>query len=136
MSRYDLSGYDGVLAFGDVLRRALPRAPRGREARLDLARGRRRARLPPGRASEPDLRATTLQDLVWIGNWGDGERTDELARVPPPKPVADARARSTTVHGVRYPLTAQQRALCDAGIHYAGYLPNHRAPADLRRLTA
>ena len=50
--RYDLPHYDGVLAFGDVHARPVPRARAGRSARVDVARGRRHARLPPAPDAE------------------------------------------------------------------------------------
>ncbi len=122
MAAYDLSGYDGVLAFGDVLRRIyLERAWTERAWTWHEAADTRvfhpAARPVPWRER---------QDLVWIGNWGDGERTNELTEflLRPSQTLG----LSTTVHGVRYP-PAAVRALFDAGIHYAGYLPNHRAPA-------
>jgi spore maturation protein CgeB len=64
-------------------------------------------------------------DLVWVGNWGDEERTAELHEflLEPVKAVS-LRAR---VHGVRYPEHAKA-ALQDAGIEYAGWLPNFKAP--------
>jgi spore maturation protein CgeB len=65
-------------------------------------------------------------DLVWIGNWGDGERTAELHEFLL-GPVARLGLRAQ-VYGVRYPADAQ-RALADAGIRYGGWRANHRAPA-------
>lgn len=118
MAAYDLSAYDGVLAFGEVIRRIY----------LDEGWGRRAwtwheaadtALFRPLNAVEPQ------RDLVWIGNWGDGERTEELHRFlldPVRRLGLDAR-----VHGVRYPDDAVT-ALGEAGIDYAGWLPNHRAP--------
>jgi spore maturation protein CgeB len=64
-------------------------------------------------------------DLVWIGNWGDGERTEELNEFLL-EPVHALRLRAR-VYGVRYPADAQQR-LSEAGIDYAGWLPNYEAP--------
>jgi spore maturation protein CgeB len=64
-------------------------------------------------------------DVVWIGNWGDDERTAELNTFLL-KPVKDLKLRAR-VHGVRYP-EAARTALKDAGIDYAGWLPNYEAP--------
>jgi spore maturation protein CgeB len=114
----NLSGYDGVLAFGKVLRDIYlangwtPRAFTWHEA-ADT----RVFRQLPGIAKEGDL--------GWIGNWGDGERTAELAEFLL-GPVRDL-GLSARVHGVRYPDSARH-ALLTAGIEYAGWLPNHLAP--------
>src|SRR3546814_14783960 len=51
-------------------------------------------------------------DLVWIGNWGDDERTAELqAYLLQPAAALGLRAR---IYGVRYP-EAARRAVADAG---------------------
>jgi spore maturation protein CgeB len=62
---------------------------------------------------------------VWIGNWGDDERTAELHEFLI-EPVAKLKLRAR-VYGVRYPTEAQS-ALAKAGIEYAGWLPNFEAP--------
>jgi spore maturation protein CgeB len=69
-------------------------------------------------------------DLVWIGNWGDDERTEELDEfllVP-----ARRLGLSGRVHGVRYPKAAR-RAVAESGLEYAGWLPNYRAPEAFSR---
>jgi spore maturation protein CgeB len=71
----------------------------------------------------PEIRKTG--DLVWIGNWGDDERGDEL-RSFLLGPIADL-GLSATIHGVRYP-DHILKALAELGIDYAGWLPNFRAP--------
>jgi spore maturation protein CgeB len=118
MSGYDLSGYDGVLAYGNVLKK------------LYLERGlTQRAwtwhEAADTRVFHPLPRETFEGDLVWIGNWGDNERSAELREflIQPVKTLG-LKAR---VYGVRYPDEAK-RALADAGIEYAGWLPNFEAP--------
>ena len=64
-------------------------------------------------------------DLVWIGNWGDDERTRELDEFLV-RPAAKLGLR-TIVHGVRYPAPVKA-ALARNGIHYAGWLPNDQTP--------
>jgi spore maturation protein CgeB len=123
MAAYDLRHYDGVLAFGSVIRdRYLslgwaPRAWTWHEA-ADV----RVFRPLPGREREGDL--------VWIGNWGDDERTAELREflLDPVRGLA-LRAR---VYGVRFPEHAR-RDLAAAGIDYGGWLPNYQAPAVFAR---
>ena len=60
---------------------------------------------------------------MWIGNWGDEERSRELREflVEPAK----ALGLRTSVYGVRYPRTAL--ATLD-GLDYGGWLANHRVP--------
>ena len=72
-------------------------------------------------------------DLVWIGNWGDGERSDEIRRyLMEPVRTLGLRAR---IHGVRYPADAI-RELAESGIDYAGWLPNYRVPEVFSRFKA
>jgi spore maturation protein CgeB len=72
-------------------------------------------------------------DLVWVGNWGDDERTAELHEFLL-KPV-QALGLKARIHGVRYPDHAK-KSLKDAGIEYAGWLPNFRAPEVFARFAA
>jgi spore maturation protein CgeB len=126
MAAYRLEHYDGVLAYGGVIRdlyRARGWAPRAwtwHEA-ADV----RVFRPLPGEAREGDL--------VWIGNWGDDERTAELQEfLLEPVRALGLKAR---VHGVRYPAEALGR-LARAGIEYAGWLPNYEAPRVFARFAA
>jgi spore maturation protein CgeB len=114
----DLDGFDGVLAFGEALCEAYRRHGWGRQVfrwheAADLHVFRPRPEQPCG------------CDLVWIGNWGDEERSAEL-RAFLIEPVA-ALGLTARVHGVRYPAEAQAE-LTAAGIDYAGYLANFRVP--------
>jgi spore maturation protein CgeB len=121
MARYDLSSYDGVLAFGATLRDLY--VERGWAQRAWVwheAADTRVFRPLPVHAA-----AGTQGDLVWIGNWGDGERTAELQEFL----IEPARALGlrATVHGVRYPDHAL-RLLDAAGIRYRSWLPNFEVP--------
>jgi spore maturation protein CgeB len=60
-----------------------------------------------------------------VGNWGDEERSAELAEFL----LGPVRALglSARVHGVRYPPEGRA-ALAAAGVEYAGWLPNFRVP--------
>lgn len=119
MKAYDLDGYDGVLAFGAVLAQMYRRRGWGRQVFVwhEAADVRHFAPLP-------DI--DTARDLVWIGNWGDAERTRELSEFLV-HPVA-ALKLTARVHGVRYPAGAEAR-LRRVGIDVAGYLPNVGVPA-------
>ena len=88
---------------------------------MDLSRGRRYQCLSSHGASKQN-------DLVWIGNWGDEERTQELMEFLV-EPAIDliASRRRVLVHGVRYPEEARN-TLQRSGIEYSGYLPNLSAP--------
>jgi spore maturation protein CgeB len=123
MARYDLRHYDGVLAFGKVLRELY--LARGWTARAwtwhEAADVRRFHPLPD---------VVREGDLVWIGNWGDEERSLELRRMLI-EPVAALGLRAR-VHGVRYPADALA-ALSAAGITYGGWLANFEVPAVFAR---
>jgi spore maturation protein CgeB len=75
-------------------------------------------------------RAPKETDLIWIGNWGDGERSLELQHYLI-EPVASLGLKAR-IYGVRYPELARER-LKENGIAYAGWLPNHRAPEAFAR---
>ncbi|MDX6805440.1 CgeB family protein [Terrihabitans rhizophilus] len=114
----DLDGYDGVLAFGEVLRELYLRRGWGRRVftwheAADVRLFHPRPEIEPER------------DLVWIGNWGDGERSEELRDflIEPVKRLG----LSGTVHGVRYPHDALA-ALADAGIDYRGWVASASVP--------
>ena len=123
MAAYDLSGYDGVLAFGDVLRdRYLQNGWAKQAWTWHEAADTRVFRPVAGKAREGDL--------VWVGNWGDDERTAELHEfLLGPAAALKLKAR---VHGVRYPDDARA-ALTAAGIGYAGWLANFDVPATFAR---
>lgn len=118
MSKYDFSQFDGALVFGEVIRKIyLEKKWVGKvwtwheAADADF--------FTPNRDTEKE------GDLVWIGNWGDNERTEELMEFLI-EPVKELGIKAK-VYGVRYPKTAQ-KALKEAGIEYGGYLPNYKVP--------
>jgi spore maturation protein CgeB len=118
MAAYELADYDGVLAFGDVIRDLYRQQGWSRRAwtwheAADLRR------------FHPIAGEPRAGDLVWIGNWGDDEREAELEEfLLGPVQALGLRAK---VHGVRYPERALAR-LRSAGIEYGGWLPNPAAP--------
>ncbi|RJP14332.1 MAG: glycosyltransferase [Candidatus Abyssobacteria bacterium SURF_5] len=118
MKKYELSHYDGVLAFGNKIRniylskRWIRRAWTWHEA-------------ADTRVFRPLPAERKTGDLVWIGNWGDGERTAELQKfLLRPVKALGLRAHA---YGVRYPRRAV-RLLRGAGIRYKGWLPNYMVP--------
>jgi spore maturation protein CgeB len=118
IARYDLSGYDGVLAFGAVVRELYLRNGWARHAWTWHEAADTRVFHP--------IAAKKEYDLVWIGNWGDDERTEELHEFLV-GPVRELRLKAR-VQGVRYPRSAIA-ALQDAGIEYGGWVPNYDVPA-------
>lgn len=120
LARLPLHQLDGVLVFGESLRRLYARQfglkrlyVLHEAADVDLFR--------------PDPAQPQSWDMVWIGNWGDDERTQEMEEYLL-RPASRLRPRPVLVHGVRYPPEALQK-LDAAGIHYGGYLPNLQTPA-------
>jgi len=118
-----LKDYDCVLAFGEALRQRYLRAGWGHQvvtwheaADTHLFR------------PMPDVERT--KDLVWIGNWGDDERSAEIEAflVEP----AWRLKLTGTVRGVRYPPEALA-ALRLTRLHYGGWIANADAPAAFAR---
>jgi spore maturation protein CgeB len=120
---FDLSGYDGVLAFGEALSEVYRRWGWGGRVWTWHEAADIRLFHPP---DQEGARA----GLVWIGNWGDGERTEELERFL----FAPARATGLAldVYGVRYPDTARA-TLARYGARYHGWAPNAAAPGIFAR---
>ncbi|MFP4163286.1 MAG: glycosyltransferase [Chitinispirillaceae bacterium] len=118
MAVYDLSNYDGVLAFGEVVRKIymenswVENAYVWHEA-ADTA------------IFHPISSHAYSGDVVWIGNWGDEERSAELKEYLF-DPVRDLTLKCR-IHGVRYPEGALNE-LHKSGIRYGGWIPNYRVP--------
>jgi spore maturation protein CgeB len=118
MARYDFTNYDGALVFGEVI------------GDIYRANNWTNRVWTWHEAADPNifkpLPGTKKKgDLVWIGNWGDDERENELMEFLI-RPVKELGLKAK-VYGVRYPEKALA-ALKDAGISYGGYLPNYRVP--------
>ncbi|NJW52049.1 CgeB family protein [Salinimicrobium oceani] len=118
MKKFDFSHYDGALVFGEVIKKIYQEKNWVKNvwtwheaADADF--------FNPNRDEEKE------GDLVWIGNWGDGERTEELMEFLI-NPVKELGIKAK-VYGVRYPEKAK-KALADAGIEYGGWLPNYKVP--------
>ena len=146
--QFDLDGYDGILAFGETLAEVYRRWGWGdrvfawHEAAdtrlfrpsLPAAEGESRQRPGWGNATfadrdcghpTPTLPCGEGGGLVWIGNWGDGERSEQLETFlfrP-----AQAVGLPLDIYGVRYPGHALE-TLRSYGAAYRGWLPNAKAP--------
>ncbi|MBA3913923.1 MAG: glycosyltransferase, partial [Acidobacteriales bacterium] len=117
--RFPLSRFDGVLAFGKAIR-TIYRDGFGVQRVWTFHEAADVAHFHPTTAAKDT-------DVVWVGNWGDEERTRELQEFLI-DPAASLRDKKFAVHGVRYPEQAREQ-LAQAGIAYRGYLPNLSAPS-------
>jgi spore maturation protein CgeB len=116
---YDLDAYDGVLAFGETLSRVYEQLGwGGRVFTWHEAADTRRFHPPVDEGSRAGL--------VWIGNWGDGERSAELVDFLL-EPAREAQL-PLDIYGVRYPDEAK-RTLRQFGARYHGWLANAAAPS-------
>ena len=112
--------FDGVLAFGEALR-TLYRDRFGLDRVWTLHEAADTRIFKPLNSDHPDV-----QDVVWIGNWGDNERSAEI-RDFLLEPAQQLPVYKFAIYGVRYPDDGLQ-ALHNAGVRYGGYLPNLTAP--------
>ncbi|MFP4516577.1 MAG: glycosyltransferase [Desulfovibrionales bacterium] len=116
-SRYDISAYDGVLAFGRIVKD------------LYLQKGWAREAWVWHEAADVDtfypMKRSSAGDLVWIGNWGDDERSEELREFVL-EPVRSLALRAN-IHGVRYPETGLGW-IRTMGARYCGWIANHQVP--------
>jgi spore maturation protein CgeB len=118
MRAYDLGAYDGVLAFGAALARVYERWGWGDRVFVWHEAADMRRFHPPARESE-------REGLIWIGNWGDGERSEELVEFLL-QPARNA-SLPLDIYGVRYPDQAK-RTLQQYDARYRGWLANAAAP--------
>lgn len=126
MAKFDLSGYDGVLAFGEALAEVYRQWGWGDRVWTWHEAADIRRFHPPSIEVE-------RRGLVWIGNWGDGERSAEIESflLDP----ARAAGLPLTIHGVRYPDTALE-CLAGYGVDYQGWAANPRVPLIFARYMA
>lgn len=118
MKLYDLSNYDGVLAFGEKIKNLYLKNKWTDKAWTWHEAADTRIFLPLNRKKYAG-------DLVWIGNWGDEERSEEIKEFLI-EPVKQLKLKAS-VYGVQYPAEAIE-ILKDAGITYHGWLPNYKVP--------
>jgi spore maturation protein CgeB len=115
---FDLDGYDGVLAFGQTLSEVYRRWGWGDRVWTWHEAADTRLFHPPAEETE-------RSGLVWIGNWGDEERSAELESYlfRPAQTVG----LPLDIYGVRYSDEARH-TLKRYGARYHGWLPNAKAP--------
>ena len=117
-AEHDLRRYDGVLAYGSVIR----------DLYLDRGWAERAwtwHEAADTRLFRPLLGRERRGDIVWIGNFSDGERTAELQRFL----LAPARdlGLDGSIFGVRYPPEALAQ-IDESGLAYRGWIANHHVP--------
>lgn len=124
LERLCVDAFDCALVFGASLADLYARRDWFRQVRVwhEAADTRIFVTAAPGGQAE--------RDLIFVGNWGDGERTSELRHflLEP----AYSLGLTGSIHGVRYPADAQAE-LGRAGLEYHGWLPNHRVPQAFHR---
>lgn len=122
----DLSAFDGVLAFGAALQEFYRRLGWGDRAFV-WHEAADTALFRP--ATEPPDR----RGIVWVGNWGDDERTEELESFVLEPCIS--LGIPIDMYGVRYPQSALE-ALERHRARYRGWLPNVDVPAVFARYCA
>ncbi len=118
-----LQDYDIILAFGETLRERYLKAGWGRQV------------VTWHEAADhvlfhPMPEVDRERDLIWIGNWGDDERSAEIREFLI-EPARDLQLTGT-VRGVRYPDEAIA-AVRAAGLEYGGWIANADAPSAFAR---
>ena len=116
---FDLASYDGVLAFGEALAAVYRRWGWGERVFVWHEAADTRLFQPP---RDEENRA----GLIWIGNWGDGERATEITSY-----LLEPAARAglpLDIHGVRYPEEALAQIKRHGG-RYLGWVSNARVPS-------
>jgi spore maturation protein CgeB len=115
---FDLDGYDGVLAFGETLAQVYRGWGWGDRVFVWHEAADVSLFHPPKAPQE-------RHGLVWVGNWGDGERTAEIETFLL-RPAQQA-GLTLDVHGVRYP-PAAKAMLARHGARYLGWIANAKVP--------
>jgi spore maturation protein CgeB len=118
IGQFRISEFDGVLAFGEAIRRIYAEMFGARRA-WTFHEAADTAHFYP-------MASNTAEGVNWIGNWGEEERTRELHEFLI-APLNTVKVPNAVVYGVRYPSEAKA-LLNSCGIHYGGYLPNLAAP--------
>ena len=121
MELFGLRRFNGILAFGEALRSIY-------KERFGMERVWTLHEAADVTVFKPRPGVAKSLDAVWIGNWGEGERSEEIRQffLVPAKALAGE--RQFRICGVRYPEDGLD-ALAEAGVEYGGYLPNLEAPA-------
>ena len=111
--------YDGVLAFGETLSSIY-------RDMFHIQRVWTLHEAADTSVFKPLSQLRKENDVVWIGNWGDDERSAEIKQYLL-EPSRQLQEWQFAVYGVRYPADGLS-ALRQAGVRYCGYLANLQAP--------
>jgi spore maturation protein CgeB len=122
MPRLDLRGYAGVLAFGEALADRYRCSGSAKQAWVWHEAADTRVFYPRARPLKP---SRPHADLVWIGDWGDDERAQELEEFLL-DPLA-ALGLKAVVHGTRFPPEARTQ-LGHIDGRYAGWIASYDVP--------
>lgn len=125
---FGLAAFDGILAFGDALRDLY-------RDRFSLERVWTLHEAADTSVFKPRSDVRHEDQIVWVGNWGEGERAAELRTYLLQPALRLSSLAKTTIYGVRYPGDGLA-ALEAAGVTYGGYLPNLQAPEVYARAKA
>ncbi len=122
-ARFNLQHYDGVLAYGNALA-DIYRRDYGQRQVWTFHEAADTSVFYPVEAPETD-------DVLWIGNWGDEERTREIRDyfVDSAQKLPELRFAA---HGVRYPEEGL-RKMAQAGIDFRGWIANFHVPQAFAR---
>lgn len=120
IKRFQLEYYDGILAFGEVLSDVY-RAHGWHDTVWTWHEAADHHIFYPRQANS----LYPAGDLVWVGNWGDDERTRELEKFLF-QPIRELQLKSH-IYGVRYPGDVLRKLKTD-GIQYCGWMANFKAP--------
>jgi spore maturation protein CgeB len=120
MKLYGIDRFDGAVVFGQALRDIY-------RERFNIHRVWVLHEAADTALFRPMRNGAAKDDVVWIGNWGDEERSREIFEFLL-DPAAALNGRRFSVYGVRYPPEAIC-ALQKACIRYGGYLANLEGPA-------
>lgn len=120
IKRFNLENYDGILAFGEVLSDVY-RTHGWNDYVWTWHEAADIRTFYPHASNNHHPKG----DLVWVGNWGDDERTRELETFLF-GPVRDLNLKCH-LYGVRYPAQILKR-LTAGGVDYRGWLANFDAP--------
>lgn len=119
MRQYEIDRFDGAIVFGKVLH-DIYRTHFTVQRVWTLHEG------ADTNVFRPLRNGAIQDDVVWIGNWGDEERSREICEFLL-TPAAALPDRRFAVYGVRYPMEALAE-LQKTGVRYGGYLANLDGP--------
>jgi spore maturation protein CgeB len=120
IERFSLRGFDGIVAFGSALATIY-------RQRFHVRHVWTLHEAADTTVFRPNSECESEETIVWIGNWGDGERSRELCEYLLQPAAALRPLAQTVIYGVRYPKEALA-SLGQAGVRYGGYLANLDAP--------